>query len=319
MTDEQIKEVGEAWAAHILGEDEEQRLDGVNDREFAKMQTAFDIVLPALKGDLARGIVDDGTAWEFDDFLRSHGYSVPTNTMNYRRVHMGMLRAWIRALEAQQQRHQGEPIETPTAPAIGPRRLLEGTQGDPAKLSGAFDGWKGERKPGAKVWSEWKLARRRFIETNGDLPVAKIDRTHIRKFKDALLKLELSPASIKKQLGAVRTVLGWAVESGLCDHNVAAEVIVRDAKVQRESRLPYADADLKLIFSSPIYTEGQRPTAGGGDGRRPTAARLRRQPSSTSRATDLQSTANSAPHDGSTCNNFSFPAITLATGLLSSG
>ena len=73
--------------------------------------------------------------------------------------------------------------------------------------------------------------------------------------------LELSPASIKKQLGAVRTVLGWAMENGLVEHNVAAGVSVRDARVQREARLPYADVDLKVIFSSPIYAEGRRPTA----------------------------------------------------------
>ncbi len=57
--------------------------------------------------------------------------------------------------------------------------------------------------------------------------------------------MELSPASIKKQLGAVRTVLGWAAENGLVEHNVATGVGVRDARVQRESRLPYADADLR--------------------------------------------------------------------------
>lgn len=132
-------------------------------------------------------------------------------------------------------------------------------------LSGAFNGWKGERKPGEKTWSEWALALRRFIETNGDLPLAKITKAHIRKFKDALLKLELSPASIKKQLSAVRTVLGWAVENGVVDDNVAAGVTVRDAKVKRERRLPYSDEDLKLIFSSAIYTERARPKAGGGE------------------------------------------------------
>lgn len=93
LNDLQIKEAGEAWVAHILGEDEEARLDGLSEREFKGKQEAFDIVLPALKADLARGRVDDGTAFEFDDFLRSHGYNVPTNTLNYRRVHMGMLRA----------------------------------------------------------------------------------------------------------------------------------------------------------------------------------------------------------------------------------
>lgn len=266
LNDEQIREAGEAWAAHTLGEDEETRLEGLDDRAYAKMQETYDIVLPALKADLARGRVDDGAAWEFDDFLRSHGFNVPTNTENYRRVHMGMLRAWVRAIEQQKQRHNGEPVETPKAPEIAPRRLLTMPgKGDPAKLSGAFDGWKAERKPSAKAWSEWSLALRRFVETNGDVALSKLDKSHIRKFKDALLARELSVASIKKQLGAVRTVLGWAEENGLVEHNVAVGVGVRDARVQREARLPYADADLKVIFSSPIYTEEERPKAAGGE------------------------------------------------------
>lgn len=265
LNDVQIREVEEAWAAHILGEDEEVRLDGVSDRDHTRTQETLEDVLAGLKADLARGRVDDGVAWEFDDFLKSYGFNVPTNTMNYRRVHMGMLRAWIRALEGQLLRQQGEPIETPEAPEIGPRRLAPGSSSNVAKLAGAFNGWKGERKPGDKTWSEWALALRRFIETNGDLPLAKITKAHIRGYKDALLKLELRPASIKKHLSAVRTVLGWAVENGLVDDNVAAGVTVRDAKVKRERRLPYSDDDLKLIFSSPIYTDGVRPKAGGGE------------------------------------------------------
>lgn len=108
LNDVQIREVGEAWATHILGEDEEVRLDGVTDRDHGRTQETLEDVLSGLKADLARGRVDDGVAWEFDDFLKSYGFNVPTNTMNYRRVHMGMLRAWIRAMEGQLLRQQGE-------------------------------------------------------------------------------------------------------------------------------------------------------------------------------------------------------------------
>jgi integrase len=265
LDDDQIKDIAAAWAAHVLGEDDELRLEGLDDRSYRKMQETYDIVLPALKAELARGTVDPGTAYEFDDFLRSHGYNVPVSSFDYRRVHLAMLRAWVRALEIEQRRHQGEPIDTPKAPEIGPRRLLTDGQSDPAKLSGAFQGWRLERKPTDKVWSEWSLALRRFVETNGDVAVAKLDRAHIRKFKDSLIDLGLSQSSIKKQLTAIRTVLAWGVDNGLCDQNVAAGIKVRDAKVQRESRLPYDGDDLKRLFSSSIYTDGRRPAAGGGE------------------------------------------------------
>jgi hypothetical protein len=173
LDEQQIKDVADAWAAHVMEEDEEQRLEGLTDKEFGKMQETFDIVLPKLKAELARGMPDEGTTWEFDDYLKSYGYNIPAGSMMLRRVHMAMLRAWVRSLEQQQQRHHGEPIETPKAPEIGPRRLPVDGKGRPGMLSGAFDGWKAERKPSAKAWSEWSLALRRFLEVNGDIALLK--------------------------------------------------------------------------------------------------------------------------------------------------
>lgn len=265
LDEQQVKDVADAWAAWVLEEDEETRLEGLSDRAYEKMQETFDIVIPKLRSELARGQVDEGTAWEFDDFLKSHGFNIPISSPDYRRVHMAMLRAWVRAIEQEQQRHRGEPIETPKAPEIGPRRLPSDDKGDPARLSGAFQGWRRERKPTERVWAEWSLALKRFVQTNGDLPLAQLKRLHIGKYKEKLIDMELSAASIEKHLTAIRTVLGWAVENGFCEHNVAAGVKVRQAKVQQESRLPYENKDLEAIFSSPIYTERARPTAAGGE------------------------------------------------------
>lgn len=265
LDDEQIRQITDAWVAHVLEENDELRFDGLSDRDYAKQQETFDIVIPALRGELARGIVDDGTAWEFDDFLKSHGFNVPTTSPDFRRVCLAMLRGWVRALDIEQKRHHGEPIDTPKAPIIGPRRVLGVTAGDPTKLSGAFNAWRVERKPSDKVWSEWSLALRRFVEVNGDVAVDKLDRAHMRKFKDALLALTLSPSSIKKHLAAMRSVLSWSVENGLCEHNVAAGIRVRDAKVQPEARMAYEDADLTVLFSSRIYVARHRPKAGGGE------------------------------------------------------
>ena len=124
-----------------MEEDEENRLDGVSEREYERMQETFDIVLPTLKRDLARGAIEDSSD-EFDDFLKSHGYNIPTSAPAYRRVQLAMLRSWVRALEFQQKRHQGELIDTPKAPDIGPRRLAGGSGKDLSRLFGAFNGWR---------------------------------------------------------------------------------------------------------------------------------------------------------------------------------
>jgi hypothetical protein len=264
LDDAQIKDIADAWAAHILEEDDEVRLEGLNKKGYEKVQETLDLVLPQLKHDLARGLIE-ATEYEFNDFLRSYGYNVLPSSPDYGRVHLAMLRSWVRAEEIVQKRHLGEAIDTPKAPEIGPRRLSGDGRSDPTKLSGAFAGWRRERKPSDRVWTEWSLALRRFVEVNGDVAVAKLDRTHIRKFKDKLIDLDLSAASIEKHITALRTALSWAVDNGLCEHNYAAGVKVRQAKVQPEARLPYEEADLEALFSSPIYTRRARPEAGGGE------------------------------------------------------
>lgn len=265
LDDQQIQDIAAAWAAHVMEEDEEHRLDGLSEREYERMQETFDIVLPTLKYDLARGAIGN-SAYEFDDFLKSYGYNIPPSSPTYRRVHMAMLRSWVRTLELQQKRHQGEPIDTPKAPEIGPRRLLDGAGADVSRLSGAFEGWRRERMPTERVWLEWSLALRRFVEVNGDVPVSQLNRVHIRKFKDKLLELGLSTASVQKHLTAIRSVLAWAVDNGLCEHNVAAGVKIREARMQPARRLPYDDKDLEILFSSTIYTQGFRPRGGGAGG-----------------------------------------------------
>lgn len=39
LSDQQIREAGEAWAAHILGEDDDVRLEGLDDRAYARSRS----------------------------------------------------------------------------------------------------------------------------------------------------------------------------------------------------------------------------------------------------------------------------------------
>lgn len=146
----------------------------------------------------------------------------------------------------------------------------------------------------AKV--EWDIAVRRFIELNGDLPVNKISKAHIRDYKDALAELptrlpteykktplpkvieavrsgkckggELpAPATVNKMLNAISSILSLAVDNGFIENNPAHRVRLPENKGrQGEKRLSYSKEDLKLIFTSPIYTgclnARQRETAG---------------------------------------------------------
>jgi integrase len=138
---------------------------------------------------------------------------------------------------------------------------------DNPPLSIVFDRWRAERQPPAKTWEEWSTARRRFETViGGDLAVRGITKAHVRAFKDALLKmparrrsdgegkpLTLSPASVQKQLNAIKAVLSWAVAQGYMENNPATGIShARGSGIQgaRTRRLPYEADDLRKLFGS---------------------------------------------------------------------
>jgi integrase len=98
----------------------------------------------------------------------------------------------------------------------------------------------------------------------GDVTVRSITKALFRAYKDSLVRTPtrhgnsatLSPASVTKGLGAIRSVLAWAVGQGYPEVNPADGI--RHAGARREhrvSRRPYDADDLRKIF-------GQQRTAG---------------------------------------------------------
>jgi integrase len=128
-------------------------------------------------------------------------------------------------------------------------------------LSVLFDRWRAERTPPPKTWQEWTTARKRFEQViGGDLPVRMITKAQFRAYKESLVRTPkrhgreetLSPASVTKGLGAIRSVLAWAVGQGYLEVNPADGIRHAGAKSaeQRSRRLPYDADDLKRIFST---------------------------------------------------------------------
>jgi len=149
------------------------------------------------------------------------------------------------------------------------RAVLDARQSDPdgmqassednPTLSVLFDRWRAERTPPPKTWQEWTTARKRFEEVlGGDVPVRSITKAHFRAYKESLLRTPkrhgnsamLSPASVTKGLGAIRSVLAWGVGQGYLEVNPADGIRHAGARSaeQRSRRLPYDADDLKRIF-----------------------------------------------------------------------
>jgi integrase len=163
------------------------------------------------------------------------------------------------------------------------------------RLGDVLDLWKAENRPRDRTISDFTTQIRRFIEINGDVPVADITTEHVRLFKNEMLKFpavvkasdrhrtvaelvamattngaaRLSPRTVKdKALGALSAILGYAAGNGLRDGNPASRMPVggtNKTKTEEPLRLPYTTEDLKLIFGSPVFTEGKRPRGGAGE------------------------------------------------------
>lgn len=164
-------------------------------------------------------------------------------------------------------------------------------------LSEIFDKWKAERNPPAKTVAEFSKSIRRFTELHGDVPAIIITKPMVREFKDALRKLPsviggklkgltvpellksvekeppketLSVGSINKDMGSLSAVLAWTGKQGYFDANPMWSNPVSGMKLEggpeaEEERICYDPADLNTIFTSPVYSEGQRPRAAGGE------------------------------------------------------
>ena len=263
---------------------------GLTNREYEQQRQSLEIVLTALKENYARGktaFVEE----EVDELLESEGINLDKKSDTYRRLAHTILKTEIKACESKINRHSGEVVDTPPEP----QHLLshQSFSDNSITLSALFEKWKEERKPPEKTASDFGAQIRRFIELHGDMPVSSINKTHVREFKDTLLKLPARPPKNRqgltitkliemtekdesiprlssktvneKSLGALNAILNWAVNNGYIDNNPATGIRVATGKIQTTARLPYSIDDLNLIFNFTIFTKGDRPKAGAGE------------------------------------------------------
>jgi integrase len=126
------------------------------------------------------------------------------------------------------------------------------------------------------------------------MPVQAINRKTVREFREALQQMPLrrvgslrratlpelvewsrehpeapkvSSATVNKLLGATQAVAVWARNNGLIADEIPwadpfSHMRLEEAEPGRE---PWEPAELRVLFGSPVFTEGVRPKAGGGD------------------------------------------------------
>ena len=227
---------------------------------------------------------------ELRHYLRKRGLRIDAGSDLYRQAGLAMLRGNVRAHEMLLERQSGKLVSAPQ-PRVdkGPR------------LSEAFATWKaggkvkGARQPSSRTLLEAEHAVRRFMEWHGDLRLGDIDKAKARDFRDALmkvrtrlprkliklpirdlLKLDLSDLptahanTINKSLSILSAIVAHVMREGKMDRMPSYANPFQGIKLsvddrEAEGRGIFEAADLKAIFSTPVYRSGSRPMGGGGE------------------------------------------------------
>lgn len=167
-----------------------------------------------------------------------------------------------------------------------PERIVSTSSNDYA-LSKLLERYLEAKSVSPSTESDWRVSVKRFTDIHGDKSVLEITRGDARAFRVLLVKVpsrmpdklrkgnvqkavewadkndvaRLSPASVNKQLTAVKSVLTWAFrETELSDdrqdfNNPFASVSVRDDRIQEEKRVPLSIDDLNAIFGSDHFAK----------------------------------------------------------------
>ncbi|MFC0444355.1 DUF6538 domain-containing protein [Pseudidiomarina halophila] len=150
---------------------------------------------------------------------------------------------------------------------------------------------KGRDKATENTLKDYKVTVKRFAEFIGEKPVAAVTKADVFEFSDLLLTLPsraksdiralplaeqaalakshgmtlLSASTVKKQLMGLSSVFEYAAERELCQFNPVHGTTKRLSKSienRSGSEKQYSVADIERIFSSPLFTDGYRPSSG---------------------------------------------------------
>lgn len=120
-------------------------------------------------------------------------------------------------------------------------------------------------KLASKTKGEKTTIARDFDRFTRDKPVREISRGDCQSFVNFLRDEEqLKPSTISKKIGFLKGLFDYAVDEEWISKNPALRLKLPSPGTEKE-RVPYSLADLKVIFSSPIFVSGLRQRGGRGE------------------------------------------------------
>lgn len=147
-------------------------------------------------------------------------------------------------------RQQARRAESAGEPPLSPMEL--------------FESWKGRRERPRTTVYDFAKAAQRFSTLHPGLGVALIEPAHMQAFRESLLAEGISAGTVRKQFGAMSAMLELAVAEGLLPDNPARGLRLPGSAGNPQKKVAFSVAELRAIFSTPIYRSGERPQGGAG-------------------------------------------------------
>jgi integrase len=259
----------------LLETDENKRIEGMTPDEFTAYGQHIEAGLAALRRQLARGDVLPMMN-PAQVFLVGRGYEPTLTESDWRRLAYVMTQANLEAYEAMAARQSGAVVKPGDATVLASQYEVQHAQKTAAAVvtvtwRALYDLWIGECERREKTREAYLAAMKLFNRFCSKTPQT-VTREDALAYRDFLVhEQKLAPGTVANKIGFVGTLINSGRNSSQfakhLPHNPFENIKIKESKRGKadKKRLPFSDAELKLIFSSSIYTAGVRPQGGAGE------------------------------------------------------
>lgn len=253
LDESSIQGLCELWRHHALAGDEYRRQQGLTDDEYEQQTTDRDETQVLLRQALARGQLERIEP-ALQQFLTLLNIEPAGNAEAWQRFRYQFLQTITEMHTHQRRRDAGEVVRTPEPP-IQP--VVDTPTGE-TSLQELFEDWLPlESDRPDKTVDDVKRTIAEFEQVVGRKAAEAITRRDIMAYRNYLVHtVGRKSKTVSKKIGFLSALFNVGIHHEKLTANPATRIPV--PKDDSEERLPYDLDDLKLIFASPLYTQGER-------------------------------------------------------------
>ena len=262
----------------LLETDRQTRIGGMGTTEFHAYSQHIQSSLTALRQQLAMGNIEPMRE-SARLALIGRGYAPNFSDADWRRIAYAMTQAALEAYEGIAARQTGSVVKAkdeailssqfevqnaPKVDAVPPTEAVT--------WQNLYDVWIRECERPANTQAAYLAAMRLFNQFSGHKSPLAVTRDDALAYRDFLRhEQKLAPGTVANKIGFIGTLFNAGRNhtdyAKFLPFNPFEDIKIKQSKKGRAGtrRLPFTDAELKILFNSPIYTEGDRPEGGGGE------------------------------------------------------